>query len=99
MVIDGVIDTSPADVACGGIFLGERDTTYGRNTPGSMRNITISNVIYNNVKKAIRVDGYLQDSTITNVVAMRTKFPVVSVLRENGLENVGLSNIVGGEEN
>lgn len=96
VVIDGVMDTSPSDVVCGGIFLGEKDTAYGRNLPGSMRNITISNVIYNNVQKVIQVDGYLQDSTITNVVAMRTKFPVVSVLRENGLENVKLCNIVGG---
>jgi hypothetical protein len=53
-------------------------------------------VIYNNIKKAIRVDGYLQDSTITNVVAMRTQFPVVSVLREGGLQNVSISNVVSG---
>lgn len=96
VIIDGVIDTSPEDVVCGGIFLGEKDQVYGRNLPGSIRNITISNVIYNNIKKAIRVDGYLQDSTITNVVAMRTQFPVVSVLREGGLQNVSVSNVVSG---
>ena len=94
VIIDGVTDTSPADVICGGIFLGEKDAVYGKNLPGSLQNITISNVIYNNVKKAIRVDGYLQNSAITNVIAMRTPFPVVSVLREGGLQNVAVSNIV-----
>ena len=93
VIIDGVIDTSPEDVVCGGIFLGEKDAVYGNNLPGSLVGITISNVIYNNVKKAIRVDGYLQDSTITNVVAMNTKFPVVSHLRDDGLVNVKVSNI------
>jgi len=97
VVIDGVIDTSPEGVVCGGIFLGEKDAVYGRNLPESLKNITISNVIYNNVKKAIRVDGYLQDSTITNVVATRTKFPVVSYLREGSLQNVKISNIVAPE--
>ena len=71
---------------------------YGKNLPGSLRNITISNVIYNNVKKAIRVDGYLRDSSICNVVAPRTKFPVVSVLREGGLQNVSVCNIVAGSD-
>ena len=94
VIIDGVIDTSPEDVVCGGIFLGEKDAVYGKNLPESLVGITISNVIYNNVKKAIRIDGYLQDSAITNVVATRTKFPVVSVLREGGLQNVKISNIV-----
>lgn len=97
VVIDGVVDTSPADVRCGGIFLGEKDSAYGRNLPGSLCNITISNIIFNNTKKAIRVDGYLQDSTISNVIATRTEFPIISVLRENGLKNVKISNIVGGE--
>ena len=66
-----------------------------------MKNVTVSNLVYNGEKKAVRIDGYLQDSAITNVVATRTKLPVVSVLRENGLQNVKISNIVapeGGEE-
>ncbi len=99
VVIDGVIDTSPDDVTCGCIFLGEKDSIYGKNLPGSLRNITISNVIYNNTKRAaIRVDGYLQDSTITNVIATRTKSSVISVLREGGLKNVMINNIVHCEE-
>jgi hypothetical protein len=99
VMIDGVIDTSPKNVSCGCIFLGEKDMIYGKNLPESLRNITISNVIYNNTKTAaIRVDGYLQDSTITNVIATRSGFPIVSVLRENGLKNVKVSNIVAGEE-
>ncbi len=101
VIIDGVIDTSPTGHTCGGIFFGEKDTVYGRNLPGSLKNVTVSNLVYNGEKKAVRIDGYLQDSAITNVVATRTKFPVVSVLRENGLQNVKISNIVapeGGEE-
>lgn len=99
VVIDGVIDTSPEDVTCGCIFLGEKDASYGRNLPESLRNITISNIIYNNTKKAaIRIDGYLQDSTITNVIATRTKHPAISVLREGGLKNVMINNVVHSEE-
>ena len=98
VVIDGVIDTSPDGVECGCIFLGEKDASYGRNLPESLKNITISNVIYNSTKRAaIRVDGYLQDSVITNVAATKTKFPVISVLREDGLKNVKISNIVSNE--
>ena len=99
VVIDGVIDTSTEDVMRGGIYLGERDTAYGRNLPGSLRNITVSNVIYNNAKgSAVRVNGYLQDSTITNVIAARTEDPAVSVLREGGMKNVMIGNIVHNEK-
>ena len=94
VVIDGVIDTSPEGVVCGGIFLGEKDAAYGNNLPGSLQNVTISNVIYNNVKKAVRVDGYLQNSTITNVIATNSKYPAVSYLRDGGLQNVQISNVV-----
>ena len=98
VVIDGIVDTSPEGVSCGCIFLGEKDTVYGRNLPGDLRNITISNVVYNNTKRAaIRVDGYLQDSTITNVIAARTKYPAISVLREGGLKNVAIGNVVTSE--
>ena len=93
VVIDGVIDTSPEGHTCGGIFLGEKDAVYGRNLPGSLTGITVSNVVYNGAKKAVRVDGYLQDSVITNVVSCRSAFPTVSHLREGGLVNVKISNI------
>ena len=98
VVIDGIVDTSPEGVSCGCIFLGEKATVYGRNLPGDLRNVTISNVVYNNTKRAaIRVDGYLQDSTITNVIAARTKYPAISVLREGGLKNVAIGNVVTSE--
>ena len=97
VVIDGVIDTSPEGHTCGGIFLGEKDAVYGKNLPGSLVGISISNLIYNGEKKAVRIDGYLQDSCASNVVATRTKFPVVSYLREGGLRNVKLSNLVAPE--
>ena len=93
VVIDGVMDASPADVASGGIFLGDRDGAYGKNLPGGLKNITISNFIYNSDQKAIRLDGYLQDSVITNVVSTRSPYPAVAVARENGIQNVTISNV------
>ena len=95
VVIDGVIDTATDGVTFGGVMLGDIDASYGANLPESMKNITVSNVIYNNVGKAIEIDGYLQDSTISNVIATRTEFPVVCVARENGLKNVTISTVIG----
>ena len=95
VVIDSVVDTSPEDAFCGCITLGEKDATYGKNLPESMRNITISNVVYHSTDRtAIWLSGYLQDSAISNVVAMRTQSSVIWVRREDGLKNVKLSNIV-----
>jgi hypothetical protein len=94
VVIDGVIDTSQKEVMFGGIMLGDMDASYGRNLPGSLRNITVSNVICNNTQKPIQVDGYLQDSTISNVIAANTRYPAVCVLREGGLKNVKISNVL-----
>jgi hypothetical protein len=94
VVIDGVIDTSQKEVMFGGIMLGDVDASYGRNLPGSLRNITVSNVICNNTQKTIQIDGYLQDSTISNVIAANTRYPAVCVLREGGLKNVKISNVL-----
>ena len=53
VVIDGVIDTSPADGQSAGIvILGEKDANYGRNLPDSIRNITISNMVCNRARRA-----------------------------------------------
>ena len=41
----------------------------------------------------ITVAGYLKDSVITNVVNSNPDTPVVIVKRENGLDNVQISNI------
>ena len=94
IIIDGVLDTSPSpDLMWGGILLGEADTVYGRNLPGGLRNITISNVICNNINKVIIVDGYLQDSVISNIVGMNSKCSPVAYARKDGLKNVHVSNI------
>ena len=97
VVIDGVTDTSPApNLMWGAILLGEGDKNYGKNLPGSLSNITISNIIYSNYSRAITVSGFLQDSAITNVVARNTKEPAIYVSRRNvnAFKNVKISNIV-----
>ena len=94
VVIDGVIDTPSRgqDTHHGVLLLGEPDSGYGRNLPGSMRNVTISNLLCNSMHP-ITVAGYLKDSVITNVVNSNPDTPVVVVRRENGLDNVQISNI------
>ena len=51
------------------------------------------NIQHNSDQKAIRLDGYLQDSVITNVVSTRSPYPAVAVARENGIQNVTISNV------
>lgn len=89
VVIDGVIDTSPAGFRAGGVLLlGDLDG-YGKNEPGSLSHITISNIICDS-SRAIIVDGYLQDSVISNVVNCNPDSPVISVGRKDGLKNVAV---------
>ena len=93
VVIDNVIDDPPAgQTHFGVLLLGEEDLAYGKNLPGSMRNITVSNVICNS-QRAIVIPGYLKDSVITNVVNSNPDAPVVDVKREGGLDNVKISNV------
>ena len=94
VVIDGVLDTSPQSVSYRGILIGDKDIAYGSNLPDGVKNVTISNVIYNSDRYAIHVKGYLKDSTITNVASVHSAQPAIFVDRENGLENVKISNIV-----
>ena len=97
VIIDGVTDTSPApNLMWGAILLGEGDKNYGKNLPGSLTNITISNIIYNNYSRAITVSGFLQDSAISNVICMNTKEPAIYCSRRgvNSFKNVKVSNIV-----
>ena len=97
MVIDGVVDTSPENISYRGILIGDKDIAYGNNLPDGIRNVTISNVIYNSDRYAIHVKAYIKDSTITNVISTRSAQPAILVDRENGLENVKISNIVAPE--
>jgi len=88
IVIDGIIDSAPDDVIhSGGILIGDGDSDYGTNHKDSIRNVTISNVICNS-KKAIDVKGYLSDSVISNVVNHNKSNPIITVEREDGLNNV-----------
>ena len=93
MVIDGIVDNPPTGQTHSGVLLlGAGDGAYGKNLPGSMRNITISNLLCNS-GRPITVEGYLKDSVITNVVNSNPDVPVMYVRREGGLDNVQISNI------
>ena len=95
VVIDGVVDTSPdGSFFWGGVLLGEWDRHYGKNLPGSMRNITVSNVITRNSKECVTVLGYLEDSVITNVVSAARSHPAIWIRRPDALQNVKISNVV-----
>ena len=56
-------------------------------------NITVSNIITRG-QQCIVVGGYLKDSVITNVVNCNPDCPVITVDRENGLDNVLTSNLL-----
>ena len=88
VVIDGVIDTSPCVVEQygGTVLLGDGDF-YGENKRDSMKNVTVSNVICNS-RTAVCVEGFLTDSVISNIVNRNSSCEAVSVVRENGLNNV-----------
>ncbi len=91
VVIDGIIDNPPPGQTHQAV-LKFGSFGYGSNLPGSLSNITVSNVICN-CSLPIRVDGYLKDSVITNVVNSNPDTPVVRVRRKGGLDNVQISNI------
>jgi hypothetical protein len=94
VVIDGVIDTSPKDSMPSAVLqLGEPDGAYGCNEPESMYGITINNVICNS-SNAIYVLGYLQDSSISNVINRNPECAAIYVLRKDGMKNVLTSGIV-----
>ena len=94
VVIDGVVDTSPADFYQAGcvILLGDSGF-YGENLTDGMRYITISNVICKS-NQAVIVGGYLKDSVISNVVNRNPDCPVIRVERKDGMVNVKTSNLV-----
>lgn len=97
VVIDGIIDTAAdCNAALATVQLGDGGS-YFENYPDSMRNITISNVVCNS-RQAIVVEGFLTDSTITNVVNRNPHCEPITVLRENGLKNVKTSNLVTASE-
>ncbi len=93
VVINNVIDTSPEGYgAAGVILLGEADGSYGRNLPGSIKNVIITNII-GNCNTTINIEGYLQDSVISNVINKGEDSFAIRVARRKGLKNVEISNI------
>ncbi len=93
VVIDGLIDTRPADNPNGGTLLLGDGGGYGANLPESMSGITISNVICNS-RTAVTLAGYMKDSVITNVVNRNPNTEVLTVKREKGMVNVLTSGLV-----
>lgn len=91
IVIDGVIDDAAKTDAAGTLLLGDMGG-YGENKPDSMCNVTVSNIVCNS-KRAVIVEGFLTDSVISNVVNKNPDCPVLSVARENGLNNVSIFNL------
>lgn len=92
VIVDNVIDASPDHIhGFTSVLLGEADNAYGKNPEDGMRDITISNVICNS-DKAVVIAGYLKDSVITNVINKNPNCPTITVERENGLQNVQISN-------
>ena len=94
VVIDGIIDTQPNQLNYGGtLLLGSADAAYGKNERDGMRNITVSNVICNS-RRAVNIAGFLTDSVITNIVNRNPECETITVDRENGLNNVSISNVI-----
>ena len=94
VVIDGIIDTQPNQALNGGtLLLGCADAAYGKNERDGMRNITVSNVICNS-RRAVIIAGFLTDSVITNIVNRNPECETITVDRENGLNNVSISNVI-----
>lgn len=95
VVVDGVVDTTPEPTGhSGAMVLGEPDGIYGTCTPDGLHHITLSNVIANGRKAGISVKGYLKDSTISNIVNKNPAVETVLVARENGLQNVRMTNVL-----
>ena len=95
VVIDGIIDTQPNQALNygGTLLLGCADAAYGKNERDGMRNITVSNVICNS-RRAVSIAGFLTDSVITNIVNRNPECETITVDRENGLNNVSISNVI-----
>lgn len=94
VVINNVIDTFEKDKShYGTILIGEADGVYGKNLPGGIKNVLISNVICNS-ERAVIIPGYLKDSSITNVINTNNSCIAVEIERPDGIENVLISGVV-----
>ena len=94
IIIDGLIDVArEIDHPHGGTMLLGDGGGYGTNHPDSMSAVTVSNVICRS-NTAITLAGFMTDSVITNIVNESKSPEAVRVVRENGVTNVAISNIV-----
>lgn len=95
IVINDVIDTSETGKGNhAAIGIGENDSSYGRCLPGSIRNISVSNLICSS-DTAVFVGGYLTDSTLTNIINKNDNGRIIVAEREHGLKNVNINNSIG----
>ena len=94
VVVDGIVDLCDDRYHFGTLLFGERDGEYGQNLPDCIHDITVSNVICAKNGRSINIEGYLANSTITNVTTKNKDFKPISVARENGLNNVVINNTI-----
>ena len=93
VVIDNVVDNSPADCTTGiALLLGEPDGAYGRNLPDSIQNLTVSNLV-SACRRTVAVEGYLNHAAFTNIINRGEEPYVFFVARPGGMKNTLLSNI------
>ena len=92
IVIDGVIDTAPTGNHCCTLLFGEADGAYGKNEPGSISGITVSNVIGNGNGVA-DIRGYLCNSSFSNIVNCNSEHAAFNVFRENGVTSTSASTV------
>jgi hypothetical protein len=96
VIIDGVIDTSPAERPCRAtIKIGDSNPRWGGVTPlGDTSHILINNVISSS-EHTLLIAGSLTDSAISNVVRIRPGGSVITL--ESGREmvrNVQFQNLI-----
>ena len=94
VVIDGVVDTRSTEVLprYATLILGY-EGDIGEDYKDSLQNITISNVICN-TRRPIYLQSYLIDSAISNVINNNPNCEMITMRREDGLNNVSLTNMV-----
>lgn len=89
VVVDGLINTAPADQYSRRAVLLGVDADWGEPLADGLRNITISNVISLS-KNSVVLFGELQDSAISNVVDRNPKGESITLLDGGKLTNVAI---------
>lgn len=91
VVIDGIVDTAPANDKSFGTFIIGDISEKGRKK--AIRNVTISNVICSS-QTGLLVHGHMSDSVISNVIHRNTNGKVIDLYYEDGFDNVVLNNVI-----